>query len=163
MYNLLKKDANSLIELIHESLNCDTLNAFHRLVQKLKLLTADDGGIDLSYSAEDHAGYLSLDISGTFPQGDDLRKESSIPLCPLPDGGGSMAGQRTVRSERLPAATQRGLIFPGKNSAGSRSRTEVILNHALPHLRQALARATKDEEHSKQRRSLGGRRKCCSG
>jgi DNA-binding CsgD family transcriptional regulator len=97
MYDLSKKDANGLIEIIHESLNCDTLHTFHRLVQKLKLLTADNAGTDLPYKA------------GTY------------------------------------ASIELGRIFPGKNYPGPCSRTEVIMHYALPHLRQALSRATQDE------------------
>ncbi len=97
MYDLSKKDANSLIEIIHESLNCNTLHAFHRLVQKLRQLTPDNLGIDFSHNAGEHA-------SNEIEQ-----------------------------------------IFPGKNIAGPFSRAEIIMNYALPHLRQALSRVTKEE------------------
>lgn len=55
-------------------------------------------------------------------------------------------------------AEERGRIFPGKNSAGPRSRSEAILNYALPHLRQALSRAAKDESQ-KQTTALSRREK----
>ena len=97
MYDLSKKDANSLIEIIHESMKCHSLNAFRRLIQKLRQLTAGNPGISLPYNA---GAYASPEF------------------------------------ER---------IFPGKNISGPRSRAEVIMNYALPHLRQALARVAQDE------------------
>jgi DNA-binding CsgD family transcriptional regulator len=138
MYELSKKDANGLIEIIHESLNCETLSAFHRLVQKLKLLTAESDWMDVPYSEGDHAGGACFDIPGILQCRTDARD-------PLPGAGDAGAGEHTARSERLLVATERGLIFPEKNSPGSRSRSEIILHYALPHLRQALSRATQDE------------------
>jgi hypothetical protein len=64
MYDLSKKEANSLIEIIHESLNCDTLSAFHRLVRKLRHLTADNLGVDLPRKAGE---YASPELRQVFP------------------------------------------------------------------------------------------------
>jgi DNA-binding CsgD family transcriptional regulator len=150
MYDLSKKDANGLIEIIHESLNCDTLHAFHRLVQKLRQLTAENDRMDLPAVAGDYAGDASFDIPGILRCRTDVRD----PLRGEEDDG---AGLRTARSERLLVA-ERGQIFPDKNSPGSRSRAEVILHYALPHLRQALSRATQDESQ-KQTTTLSRREK----
>jgi DNA-binding CsgD family transcriptional regulator len=138
MYNLSKKDANSLIEIIHESLNCDTLHEFHRLVQKLRQLTADNFGIDLPYSAGEYAGDRSLDISGILLRRANVRN-------PLPEVDPSLTGQHTAHGDSTPVSTDSGRIIPGKNYPRPRSRAEVILNYAVPHLRQALSRATQDE------------------
>jgi len=97
MNDLSKKDANCLIEIIHASLNCHTMPAFHRLIKKLRQLTPDNHMIGLPYNTGGHA------------------------------------------------SPELGRIFPGKKSICLRSRSEVIMNYALPHLRQALARAAKDE------------------
>jgi DNA-binding CsgD family transcriptional regulator len=110
MYDLSKKDANSLIEIIHESLYCDTLSAFHLLIKKLRQLTADHLGADLACDPGEHA------------------------------------------------SVEWGRIFPGKEYHGSGSRAEAIMNYAVPHLRQALARATRDESQ-KQTTTLSRREK----
>jgi DNA-binding CsgD family transcriptional regulator len=151
MYDLSKKDANGLIEIIHESLNCDTLHAFHRLVQKLRQLTEENDRMDLPAVAGDYAGDASFDNPGMLH----CRADG---LDSLPGAGDAGGGPHTPRSERLLVATERGPIFPGKDSPGSRGRAEVILHYALPHLRQALARATQDESQ-KQSTTLSRREK----
>lgn len=128
MYNLSKKDANDLIELIHECLKCDNLSAFHGLVNKFKRLTAINLAANLSCETGENAGKMSLDISELLQRRADIQEKTP-----------SFA---SVRSEIINASA---VNISDNNSPESGSRVEVILHYALPHVRQALSRAAKDE------------------
>jgi YesN/AraC family two-component response regulator len=106
--DLSKKDANSLIEFIHESLSCDNLNAFRQLVQKLRQLTENNLEIDLPCNEGEHAWNLSLELSSMLQRRADERKKSSYPACPLPNAEASLAGQRTARDSRNHATAEIG-------------------------------------------------------
>ena len=126
MYDLSRKDANSLIEFIHESLNCHNLNAFHRLDRKLRRLTADSQGSDSAGRSE-------------------VRGKTSFRAYPFPDVSAFQPGLRSVRDAKSTAATESNRSLLEKKITNPCSRAEVILVYALPHLRQALSRSVKDE------------------